>query len=328
MTYDDFRAALKTGGISNLYLFTGEETYLQEFCLSSAKKALIDPAFADFNFKQYIEAPPFEDAASFINSVPLMSPKKLVIFNNCALFKNKLADKKRWAELFLSLPSYAVVIIRETEESKGAATDVKKAVMKAAAHVEFKYLPEARLRPWLIKAAASRGKSLSAANASYIIASVGRSMTVLHAEAEKITAKAEEFEITKKDIDSVIIKPLTETVFKLIDAIFTSRPDLCYKIILNLRRQNQEPGAIISVIASQILVIYKAKLMMEKDTGIAEVKKALGGSFKADKAVGNASKKTGLHIEHMIHTLKKAELDTKTGQMDPWCALDLIIAES
>lgn len=326
MTYDDFRTALKSNDISNLYLFTGEEAFLQEFCLTAAKKAMINPAFEDFNCKQYIEAPSFEDAASFINSVPLMSERKLVIFNNCSLFDRKLSEKSRWADLFMSLPSYAVVIVRESGESKGTATDVKKAVLKMGVTVDFKFLPEERLRPWLMKAAAAKGKSLSSQNSAYIIASVGRSMTTLRAEIEKIAARAEAFEIARSDIDSVIIKPLTETVFKLIDALFSSRLDLCYKIIFSLREQKQKPHAIISLIASQTLVIYKAKLMMEQRQSIASVKKALGGSFKADKAVANASKKTLFQLENMIHMLKRIDLDTKSGALEPWCALDLLIA--
>ncbi|MCD8048124.1 MAG: DNA polymerase III subunit delta [Clostridia bacterium] len=326
ITYDDFRALLKSGDLTNLYLFIGEEVFLQEFCVTGAKKALIDPAFADFNCKEYIELPSFDDASSFISALPLMSAKKLVVFNNCALFERKISEKSRWAELFSNLPSYVTVIIRENGESKGAATEIKKAVTKMAVTVDFKLLTAERLRPWLVKLFASKGKSISSQNASYIVSSVGRSMTTLRTEAEKIVAKSENFEISRRDIDSVIIKPLTETVFKLIDALFSSRPDLCYKILSTLRQTNQEPVAVISVIASQTLVIYKAKLMLTGHKSISEVKKALGGGFSTDKAVDNASKVPLTQIEALICALRKADFDTKNGIMDPWCALDLIIA--
>lgn len=325
MTYDDFRALLKGGALSSLYLFTGEEDFLLEFCMAETKKALIDPSFEDFNYKCYTEAPPFEEASSFISALPLMSAKKLVVFNSCALFERRLPEKERWAELFLSLPDYAVVIIRENGEGKGA-TEVKKAVQKAARTVNFAFLPDARLKPWLMKLAASKGKSLSAANAAYMLASLGRSMIVLRTETEKICAAAEEFEITKSDIDSVIIKPLTESVFKLIDAIFASRRDSAYAALASLCAAKQEPAAILSLAASQILTIYKAKLFMAQGGSISDVKKLLGGGFKADKAVSNASKVTEVFLERLISFLSDADFKLKTGAIDGWCAVELLIA--
>ncbi len=325
-TYDDFRSQIKSGDLSQLYLFTGEEDFLLEFCVAETKKALINPSFEDFNYKCYTEAPSFEDASSFISALPLMSERKLVVFNECALFGKMLPEKSRWAELFLSLPKYAVVIVRESRETKGAATEVKKAVTDAAQTVTFGFMPDQRLRPWLVKLAARKGKSLSPQNAAYIISSVGRSMTLLRAETEKIAAKAEEFEITKRDIDSVIIKPLTASVFRLTDAIFSSRRDLAYASAASLRASKQEPAAIVSIIASQTLMVYKAKLLMTGRRSIGEVKKALGGGFKADKAVSNASKVTLLQLENLIHFLTRADMNIKTGAMDAWCAVDLVIA--
>ena len=90
MNYDEFRSVLKNKDFTPLYFFTGEEDFLQTFCLSEVKKAIIDPSFEDFNYKCYIEAPSFEDADSFINALPLMSEKKLVVFNCCNLFAQSL----------------------------------------------------------------------------------------------------------------------------------------------------------------------------------------------------------------------------------------------
>ena len=331
MTYDDFRARLKDGDHNRLYLFSGPETFLQEFCAEELKKSLIDPSFEDFNYKCYLEAPAFDDVNSFIAALPLMSEKKLVIFNNCALFERKLSEKARWAEMFSSLPPYVVCVVRETDafsKEKTAQTEVKKAVVGCGQSVVFDYLPDVRLRPWLMKAAAVKGKSLSQQNAAYIISSVGRSMTVLRAEIEKISAKAQEFEITRQDIDSVIIKPLTETVFKLIDALLASRSDLCYASIAKLYTMESEPIAALSTIASQVLKIYTAKLYLSSSMSVAEVKKKLGGGYGADKAVSNASKTTEVKLERMISFLQDAEKSIKNGEKNAWVVLDLLAARA
>lgn len=336
LSYDDFRSKMKSGDLSQLYLFTGEESFLLEFCMAEVKKTIIDPSFEDFNYKCFIETPSLDDASSFITALPLMSQKKLIIFNSCSLFDKMLAEKSRWAELFLSLPDYVVVIVRENskpdEEKKKKnnkeekLSEVQTAITKAAQTVKFDYMPEARLKPWLVKFASSKGKRLSTSNASYMISSLGRSMTLLRSETEKIAAKAEEFEITKQDIDSVIIKPLTNDVFKLIDFVFSGRRDLSYDWLSSLKMSKQEPISILSLVASQVMTVYKAKLFLAQHRSTNDVKHALGGGYKADVAVSRASKVTVNKLEKMIHFLTNAEMEIKNGDLDPWCALELFIA--
>lgn len=326
MTYDEYRSLLKSKEFNSLYFFTGEEDFLQSFCLTETKKALIDPSFEDFNYKCYIEAPTLEDAESFIQALPLMSEKKLVVFNNCNLFSNSLSEKSKWEKLFSALPSFVVCIVREKPSDKKGSV-VEQAVKKYAETVEFKFLDQARLKPWLMKAAASKGKSLTDRDAVYIIQNLGQSMTLLKTEMEKICAKAEDTVITRNDIDAVLSNQLEEGVFKLIDAVFSSRRDIAYSTLSNLEKSDAEPVAILGLLSSQALNIYKAKLMMTQRISINEVKKAISRNpYAAEKMVNKASKISLNELEKLIALLTMADKNIKTGTMDAHTALDLIIA--
>lgn len=328
MTYDEFRTALKSKDLTRLYFFTGEEDFLQSFCLAETKKALIDPSFEDFNYKCYIEAPDIEEADSFIRALPLMSQKKLVIFNSCNLFSNSLSEKSKWENMFASLPDYAICIVRERVSDKNKkGSVVEQAVKKCGVTVNFEYLPEARLKPWAIKAAAAKGKSLSDRDSLYIIQNIGQSMTLLKSEIEKICAKAEDFVITRNDIDSVLSNRLEQSVFSLIDAVFAARRDIAYSVLAKLGKDNSEPTSVLALLSSQAINIYKAKLMMTEKISIAEVKKAVSRNpYAAEKIVSKASKISFDEIEKLISMLTEADRNIKTGAMDGRCALDLIIA--
>lgn len=327
MTYDEFRSLLKTKDFTPLYLFTGEEDFLASHSLIDAKKAIVDPAFEDFNYKYYIEAPSYEDAHSFITALPLMSDKKLIVFNNCNLFARSLSEQKKWETLFSSLPSYVVVIVREKESEGKKGTVVEQAVKNMGVTVNFTYLPEDRLRSWIVKAAAKSGKSMDVKDASYLLANLGQSMTLLKSEIEKICAKAEDFVITRKDIDSVISNRLEENVFKLIDAVFASRCDVAYTVLANLDSSEADPFNIISLLSSQTLSIYKAKLMLSERVNIFEVKKAISRNpYAADKLVQKAQKVSLQKLEKLIGALTDIEYKIKNGLMDPRVALDMIIA--
>lgn len=328
MTYDEFRSLLKKKDLTPLYYFTGKEDFLQVFSLSSAKDVLIDSAFEDFNYKCYIEQPSFEEVDTFINAFPLMSEKKLVVFNNCKIFHTSLAEKNKWEDMFSHLPDYVVVLIRDAVAEKGKkGTVVEQMVKKMGVEVECDYLPEARLRPWLMKAAASLGKSLSDKDSGYIIKNLGQSMTLLKSEMEKICAKAEEFVITREDIDSVIRNVLVENIFTLIDSVIYKRRDIAFDTLSNMEKMKIEPVSVIPTFADQVLGIYKAKLMMTQKMSLTEIKKAISRNpFVADKMVQKASKITLGDLETLIKLLTQAEYKSKNGIADAWNELYMIVA--
>ncbi len=328
MTYDEFRTQLKKKDLTQLYYFTGKEDFLQVFSLTGARDVLIEPSFEDFNYKCYVEQPTFEEADTFINAFPLMSERKLVVFNNCKLFHTSLPEKSKWEELFTRLPEYVVVLIRDSVSEKGRkGTVVEQAVKKMGVEVVCDYLPDARLRPWLMKAASSLGKSLSDRDASYIIKNLGQSMTLLKSEMEKICARAEDFVITREDIDSVIRNVLVESIFNLIDSVIYKRRDIAFDTLSNLEKLKMEPVSIIPTFADQVLGIYKAKLMMTQKMSLTEIKKTISRNpFVAEKMVQKASKITLPDLEMLIGMLTEAEYKAKNGLGDTWTELYMIVA--
>ncbi|MBQ8003060.1 MAG: DNA polymerase III subunit delta [Clostridia bacterium] len=328
MTYDEFRTQLKKKELATLYYFTGKEDFLQVFSLTDSKKILIDSTFEDFNYKAYVDQPTFEEVDTFINSPPLMSEKKLLVFNNCKIFHTSLADKSKWEEMFTRLPGYIVVLIRESVSEKGKkGTVVEQIVKKTGIEVICDNLPEARLRPWLIKAAASMGKSLNDREATYIIKNLGQSMTLLKSETEKICAHAENFEITRADIDAVIRNVIVENVFTLIDSVIYKRRDIAFDTLANMESTKVEPISVIPVFADQVLGIYKAKLLMTKKLSLPEIKKAISyNPYVADKMVQKASKITIPKVETLIRLLTEAEYKAKNGIADAWTELYMIVA--
>ena len=134
MTYDEFRTKLRQKDLTQLYYFTGKEDFLQVFSLTAAKDILIEPSFEDFNYKCYIEQPTFEEADTFINAFPLMSERKLVVFNNCKLFHTSLPEKNKWEELLSHLPDYVVVLIRDAVAEKGKKCTTVEQMVKKNGH--------------------------------------------------------------------------------------------------------------------------------------------------------------------------------------------------
>ena len=329
MYYEELRSTIKEGKIAPLYIYEGAEEYLIEFCLGELKKALVEEWSEMMNFKSFAELPPVSEAEDFMETLPVMSERKLVIFRKCGLFGGNIKNKAQWEKLMSNVAPFNCVVIWESSDDKGKkSSTVRKAAEKGGAVVvEFPLRSEANLRSWVTKIAAADGKSIDPKNASYLINSLDRSMRSIKTELGKIIAFSKTPQITREDIDSVIVKPVTENVFALIDAIFDGRRELCYSQLYTLRSLREEPVAILSLLSGQLITIYKAKLHLLGGLNHHNVAAALGGGYLATRCTRKAEKLKLENIQTLISLCWECDKNIKQGLIGGWAALETIIAE-
>ncbi|MBQ8808089.1 MAG: DNA polymerase III subunit delta [Clostridia bacterium] len=329
MYYEELRSTIKEGKIAPLYIFEGAEEYLIEFCLGELKKALVEEWSEMMNFKSFAELPPVSEAEDFMETLPVMSERKLVIFRKCGLFGGNIKNKAQWEKLMSNVAPFNCVVIWESSDDKGKkSSTVRKAAEKGGAVVvEFPLRSEANLRSWVTKIAAADGKSIDPKNASYLINSLDRSMRSIKTELGKIIAFSKTPQITREDIDSVIVKPVTENVFALIDAIFDGRRELCYSQLYTLRSLREEPVAILSLLSGQLITIYKAKLHLLGGLNHSSVVSALGGGYLSTQCTRKAEKIKLENIQTLISLCWECDKNIKQGLIGGWAALETIVAE-
>ncbi len=302
---------------------------MKEHCAEQAKKRLIAEGTEDFNYLSYSEMPSFTDCNGFVNTLPLMGGRKLLLLRKCGFFGRSVKQKSDWEEMFSNLPDYICVLLWEAEDEKGkkASSSLKKVCEKAGVTVEFPLQTEAKLVPWLAKVAANGGKLIDRNCASYIIGSLGRSMCVLKTEMQKITAYAQGEQITRDDVDAVIIKPTEDRAFKLIDAVMEGRRDLCFGYLREMQRMRTEPVAFLSLLSGKVLGVYHAKLLLNEGLQSRAAEKAMGGGWMAEKSVRQAQRSSEAKLERLISLCQSADKSVKQGKTDAWAALELITAE-
>ena len=329
MYYEELRSTIKERKFAPLYIFEGAEEYLIEFCIGEIKKALVEDWSEMMNFKSFTELPPVSEAGDFLETLPVMSERKLVVFRKCGLFSGNIKNRVQWEKLFENVADFNCVIIWENLPEKGKKPGpVRKAAEKGGAVVvEFPPRTEASLRSWVAKIASSSGKTIDAKNASYLINSLDRSMQSIKTELDKILSFSKTPEITREDIDSVIVKPVTENVFGLLDAIFDGRREICFNLLYTLRSLKQEPVSILSLLSSQLITIYHAKLHLLSGMPHSKAAAALGGGFLAEKCTRKAEKIKLENIQTLISLCQECDRKTKTGLLGGWAALETIIAE-
>lgn len=329
MYYEELRSTIKERKIAPLYIFQGAEEFLIEFCIGELKKALVEDWSEMMNYQNYTQIPPVNEAVDFMETLPVMSERKLVVFRKCGLFEGNIKNKAAWENLFSSVAPYNCVVIWEPLPEKGKkANTVRKAAEKGGAVVvDFPLRTESTLRNWVAKIASASGKSIDQKNATYLINSLERNMRTIKTELEKIIAFSKETQITREDIDKVIIKPASENVYALIDAIFDGRREICYNLLYTLRSLKQEPISILTLLSNQLITIYKAKLYLLSGESHSQTVSRLGGGYPAEKCTQKAEKIKLENIQTLISLCQECDMKTKNGLLGGWAALETIVAE-
>ena len=328
MTYEELKSSIKDGKIAPLYIFQGPEEFLIEFMIGEIKKILIEEWSEMMNYKSFSELPPVNEAEDFLETLPVMAERKLAVFRKCGLFSGNIKNKAQWENLMANVAEFNCVIIWEDTPEKGKKpSSVRKAAETGGVVVDFPLRTEAALKAWLIKFAASKNKSIDQKNALYLINSLERKMRVIKTEFEKIVSFSKGSQITREDIDAVIVKPAVENVFSVIDAIFDGRREICYNLLYTLRSLKQEPVSIVSLLSGQLITIYKAKLYLLDGKSHNETVAILGGGFMNEKCTRKAEKIKLENIQTLINLCYEADKNIKQGKIAGWPALETIIAE-
>lgn len=328
MFYEELKSSIKDGKIASLYIFQGQEEFLIEHMIGEIKKLLIEEWSEMMNFKSFAELPPVNEAEDFLETLPVMAERKLAVFRKCGLFSGNIKNKSQWENLMANVADFNCVIIWEDAPEKGKTpSSVRKAAEKSGVVVDFPLRTEANLKTWITKFAASKGKTIDQKNALYLINSLERKMRVIKTEFEKIVSFSKGNQITREDIDSVIVKPAVENVFGVIDAIFDGRREVCYNLLYTLRSLKQEPVNILSLLSGQLITIYKAKLYLLEGKSHSETSAILGGGFKNEMSTRKAEKIKLENIQTLIELCYEADKNIKQGKIAGWPALETIIAE-
>ena len=133
--------------------------------------------------------------------------------------------------------------------------------------------------------------------------------------------------LTREDIDAVIVKPVFDNVFNLIDAIFEGKREACFSLLHTLRSQKADPVELLSLLSGQIIIIYNAKLYLLDGLSRASTASKLGGGYKSEKCTQKAEKIKLENIRGLISLCYESDKNIKQGRIEPWTALELLIAE-
>jgi len=216
--------------MKNLFLFTGEETYLLHSKTKSWKDAFKEK-HGDLNLSVLdayemslgeimtsIEAMPFlgEKRLLFIHGLPDTPPRRET---EEASEKDSKRDEelKKFEQYLDKIPDTSVVVFVQPNPDKRRS--FYKKLAKKAEVKEFFPLQGKALFSWIANEAKEKGSSIDADTAEYLVSLTGPDLWRLASEVTKLASFLRGAPITTVTIDSLITPTLEANIFHLTDAL-------------------------------------------------------------------------------------------------------------
>jgi len=349
ISYQVLLKQFKEGKFAPVYLFFGDERYLQEEFTSRLADSFLGTE-AEFGLEKMDGAEQdLEEIIAGLSEGGLFARRRLVVVNNppyLAPPRKKTAEEepgeepepdsreKREAEslseyLDIKAPDVPDSIIVFLAPGVDRRRRLFKLIDKKGVVVECAPLKGDTLAAWIRRKVERMGKKIDRAAVERLLLAGDHNLHYLSRELEKYCAYLgeEDDTITADTVDILFSGDLQGNVFKLADALAEGKPATARNILDLLLERREQPLLILFMLARHYRMLLQAYSLLEEGRGGGDLASVLGVQpFVARKL----REQTGLYdrraLEEVLLVLQKTDYQIKTGCLEPVQALQLVLS--
>jgi len=310
---NEFYVRLRNKEYKPVYLFAGEEVYLQEeACSFVEKKFSIDSLNLEIFYCGELSVNELLLAAQ---THPFMSEKRLLVVKDAQ--KLKAADLEILSQ-FLKNPLDTVCMLflwTERVRRENKSSKLFKAVEARGDVVEFRALYENELPAWVKAKIKEQSKMITDEAARLLVAESGSNLLDLQNEIEKLSLyTAKKNEITVEDVEKMSGHTRQSNLNNLADSIESGKIDKTLQII-DLVNEGEIPLKILAAIYRVLRRLLIAKSLMEqKKSSRLEIQQELNLNAYFDKNFfTNLSRFNLGRLQQALKSVLAADLELKTS---------------
>jgi DNA polymerase-3 subunit delta len=333
--------SLKRGEVGRLYLFYGPEDLLMREAVGRLRELLVPASTEQMNLTVIDggDGGAAQKIANAVETLPFMSQKRLVIVNN-AVFAPAgkrgftQADMEVLDNCIRSIPDYTCLVIT-ARNSPDMRTKLMKTMKTAGEVVEFCALKPQVLEKWVVKRFKDAGKDISRAAlkrfiflTGYLERDSGKTLEGIANEIEKVVKYCEDRDtVRQEDIEALAPESLSMNIFKLVDTIGGRDISKALELLEDMKRGGEPPVRVLFMVARQFRLLLQASFYREMGySGKTIASKLQLPPFVAASLMRQAGNFTREELKKKLKECGEADARVKSGRIDPWLALELLIA--
>lgn len=339
MELNDYKAKLKSGELSGVYVFAGEEDYLKRYYLGELRKACVgDESMAVFNHMVY-DGKEINFAAIMedIKSPPMMSDYKLIEWHHADF--TALSDGE--IELLLDLCGmikdypYAAVAFSLIPEGFDLYSKKKKAASLKKIQTEANFLlfnksTDNQLFSWLKKHFDANGVTVSLDTLKALLFRTGRNMDTLEKEVKKISymvLSRGKSVATVEDVEEAASSTPECDTFAFSNALSERNKSLAFTALEEMKTRRVDPIVIMAMMSrtySELLLVAHA---LSEGMGIADIEEKYKiKRFKLQHQISAVKKYGREKLAEIISELARIDAASKFGGITGYTAIEIFVA--
>ena len=309
--------------MKNNYLLEGETSF---DITKEIEKIIKKQGFDEATTSNYdLEEEPLEVALEDLDTYSFLSDKKVIIVHGLENI-NQEENKKDIEHLYKYLdnpnPDNLLFIVATKFNNTLKITKELKKKMEyiIVSNDPIKFTKEAL-----------KGYKIQSSLIEYLVNKCLGDTARLENECNKLkTYKFEEKEITKEDIDELVIEKLgdsTELTFSFNRSLAEKDKKTALEKYYQLLNYNIEPLSVIGLLASQIRIIYQVKILENQGLSPNDIATTLGekNSYRVKKTKELTRYYTEKELLDLMQQLADMDLKIKTTDVDPNSLIELFI---
>lgn len=334
MSEAEFRKILSGRDFGTLYYICGTEKML----VTHNTKKLIDKVAgknpSDFNYHTFSNDFDVDEFAVALQVVPFVSEFNVVVVKDLDFADFSAADGDRIIDLISSVSGETIVILTfptKPEDKSGAKDKKLKTISsKKGTVVELNKLTVPNLQKKLVSWASKRNVILNIRAAALIVEYCGTDLNALKNELEKLCAYVGEGgEITKKHIDKLVTKNLESSIFDISKALINHDSTTAFTVLDRLIYQREEPIAILGVLATTYVDMYRARIAIKCGSRPTDLAKwfTYKSEYRLNQAENNSKRTSTAVLRKSIDAITETDILLKSTRTDDRVQLELLIVK-
>ncbi len=302
---------------NQLVLLSGEEKFLMEEIATTFAKRWVPQNLVDFNVV-YIKGEATEDKVlDALVTLPLMSPRKLVVIQDIEEFTNGKNLSKEFFNNLEKIQEGTVLLCLESKKALDKRTKVYKSIQKHGKVIPCNPLQARELLQFLQKQDPEK-REIAYGVFQYFIDLMGylqnnASLLEVKLEWEKILQACSGRPVEKADVDYFISYEKEKSIFALTDAFVAKNVKKTFEAIKSLKDQNIDSYQIVGLLNRQVENLYRAKILLDQGYQEQAIRQRMGvHPFVAKKLCQEVGRFSLKELKNMLDALINLDQDLKS----------------
>lgn len=316
--------------MKNLILFFGEEKLLIDEAIANLKSKTIPQGLQTLNFIPFDgKSATEEDILDACDTVPMLSPKKIVVVHNALFFKDEgkmSSERQKWfLDRLKEVPEHTYLIFTASQIDKRSR--IFKFFKENGEVYEYKPLLQKDKAFWIQKRAKLYNKSMDLRTA-YFIAEYTTDLYQADNELKKLASFiGEKAKIEQSDLNEIFCKSIEGNIFEMMDYIGSKRPAEAIKSMNYLIERGEKGAVILYMISKHIMNLLTVKSMKGAETETIQKKTGIH-PFALKKAIAQAENFSVEELEKALELCQEIDFAIKSGGVAEKVGIELLVAKT